>query len=247
MTAEREWAESFSVIPAVDVLAGSAVRLVRGAFDAIAYEGGDPVALAARFADAGAPLVHLVDLEGARGGRVRPELVATVVAAVGPATAVQASGGVRSPADAGRLLDAGAARVVVGTAAFAQPDALRDFVDALGERLVVALDVRAGRIAVAGWTRDSALAVEEAASRCAEAGVPRVLCTAIERDGTLSGPDTELLKRVRVRAGFPVLAAGGVRDADDLRAIAATGCEGAIVGRALGDGTLATAGLWPTP
>lgn len=238
---------AFSVIPAVDVLAGSAVRLVRGAFDAVAYDGGDPLALAARFAEAGAPLVHLVDLDGARRGHVRPELVAAVAAAVGPATAVQASGGVRSPGDAERLLEAGAARVVVGTAAFARPAALAELVRALGERLVVALDARAGRIAVAGWTRDSALAVEEAASRCAQAGVVRVLCTAIDRDGTLAGPDTELLRRVRVRAAMPVLAAGGVRDAGDLRAIAEAGCEGAIVGRALGEGTLPTAGLWRAP
>lgn len=235
------------MIPAVDVLGGSAVRLVRGAFDAIAYEGGDPVALAVRFAEAGAPLVHLVDLEGARAGRVRPELVRAVAAAVGPATAVQASGGVRSPADAERLREAGAARIVVGTAAFARPGALSELVRAVGERLVVALDARAGRIAVAGWTRDSALGVEEAASRCAEAGVARVLCTAIDRDGTLSGPDTDLLRRVCARAGAPVLAAGGVRDADDIRAIAATGCEAVVVGRALGEGRLATAGLWRAP
>jgi phosphoribosylformimino-5-aminoimidazole carboxamide ribotide isomerase len=227
----------FAVIPAIDVLGREAVRLTQGAFDRVSVRAGDPEALAQRFAAAGAGLLHLVDLEGASPGRWRPHLVAAVAGAARPAK-VQAAGGIRSPEDAERLLDAGAARVVVGTAAFAGPGALARYAGELGDKLVVALDARGGRIAVAGWERDTGLPVEEAAGRCAEAGVARLLCTAIERDGMLAGPDLELLRAVRARSGLPVLAAGGVATPADLDALDAAGCEGAIVGRALLDGSL---------
>jgi phosphoribosylformimino-5-aminoimidazole carboxamide ribotide isomerase len=217
------------------VLRGEAVRLERGRFDAVTVRRPDPVALARELAGAGATLIHLVDLDGARSGRVRPELVAAVAAAAAPAL-VQASGGIRSAGDAELLLAAGAARVVVGTAAFAEHDAISRLVAALEDRLVVALDVRDERIALSGWTQTSLLSVEEAAERCAEAGVARLLCTAIDRDGTLAGPDLELLARVRTSSGLPLLAAGGIRSERDLEAVARAGCEGAIVGRALLEG-----------
>jgi phosphoribosylformimino-5-aminoimidazole carboxamide ribotide isomerase len=231
----------FLVIPAVDVLGDEAVRLERGRYDAVTVRRPDPLALARELAEDGAELIHLVDLDGARSGQVRPELVAAVAEAAAPA-AVQASGGIRSTRDAESLLAAGAARVVVGTAAFGEPDALEGFATALGERLVVALDVRGDRVAVAGWTQ-SALLLDEAVARCLEAGVPRLLCTAIERDGTLGGPDLELLARVQTRSGVPVLAAGGIRSPSDLAAIADLGCEGAIVGRALLEGAISLLGV----
>jgi phosphoribosylformimino-5-aminoimidazole carboxamide ribonucleotide (ProFAR) isomerase len=155
---------------------------------------------------------------------------------------VQASGGVRSVADARALVDAGAARVAVGTAAFAG-EALSDLVNSLGERLVVALDVRGGRVAIAGWTETADIEAGEAADRCREAGVARLLCTAVDRDGTLSGPDLELLAEVRGRFGGPVLSAGGIRSEAHLAAVARAGAEGAIVGRALIDGSLPLAVL----
>jgi phosphoribosylformimino-5-aminoimidazole carboxamide ribotide isomerase len=223
------------VIPAVDVLGTEVVRLEQGRYDAVTLRRPEPLALTRELAEAGAELIHLVDLDGARSGRVRLKLVAAVAEAAAPAK-VQASGGIRSTVDARRLLAAGAARVVVGTAAFAEPDALEQLTDALGERLIVALDVRGDQIAVAGWTRTSALSVDEAIARCREAGVRRLLCTAVERDGTLGGPDLELLSRVCAESGLPVLAAGGIRSPEDLEAVAATGCEGAIVGRALLEG-----------
>jgi phosphoribosylformimino-5-aminoimidazole carboxamide ribotide isomerase len=226
--------EAFAIIPAVDVLGDEAVRLRQGRYDEVVNRPGDPVTVAAGLARAGASLIHLVDLDGARSGRVRPELVARVLEAARPAR-VQASGGIRSLADAEALLAAGAARVVVGTAAFAAPDAAVACASALGERLVVAVDVRDGRVKVAGWTEDGGLPVEDAVRRCAAAGVPRILCTAVERDGTLAGPDLDLLGRV-CTGGVPVLAAGGIRSEDDLRAVEAAGCEGAIVGRALLEG-----------
>jgi len=215
------------VIPAVDVLGTGAVRLKRGDYADVVERPGDAVDLARRFAAAGAGRIHLVDLDGARSGRVRPELVRVVAAAVAPAR-LQASGGIRSTDDALALLDAGADRVVVGTAAFPDPG---PWAAALGERLVVALDVRDGRLRTAGWT-EPGLELGEALDLARDAGVGRVLCTAIDRDGTLGGPDVALVAEVAA-TGMAVLAAGGIRSPADVAAVARAGAEAAIVGRAL--------------
>jgi phosphoribosylformimino-5-aminoimidazole carboxamide ribotide isomerase len=229
--------EAFQLLPAVDVVGEEAVRLRRGAFDSVVSRAGSPAELVARYAEARPPLIHVVDLDGARDGAIRPGLVRALVEAAG-ATPVQASGGIRSLADAEALLEAGAARVVVGTAVLAGDDALGDFAAALGEQLVVAVDARGGRVAVAGWTRTSELSPEELAERCRAAGVRRLLCTAIDRDGTMGGPDLDLLARVRERSGLPVLAAGGIRSEEDLTALDALGLEGAVLGRALLEGAI---------
>lgn len=224
------------VIPAVDVLGGAAVRLRRGAFDDVALRLGDPVGIVRDLVAAGARLVHVVDLDGARSGRLSPSLFARVAEAAAPAR-IQASGGVRSVTDAEALVAAGAARVLVGTAAVTEPGP-EAFADALGERLVVALDARDGRVSIRGWTALTGERVEHAAARCARAGVPRLHCTAVERDGMLSGPDTELLASIVAASGLPVVAAGGIATTGDLEAVAAAGCEAAVVGRALFEGSL---------
>lgn len=241
-----EHGAAFQVIPAVDVLGDEAVRLERGEFERVVARDANPVALVERLVAAGARLIHVVDLVAARSGGVRPELVSRLAAAASPA-GVQAAGGVRSPSDAERLLGVGAARVVIGTAAFAGPRALNRYTAALGDRLVVAIDVRDGLVAVRGWEQTTGLTVAEAIARCVQAGVPRLLCTAIERDGTLGGPALDLLADVRERSGLPVLAAGGIRSAPDLAAVAAAGCEGAIVGRAVLEGLLPLPLLSPRP
>jgi phosphoribosylformimino-5-aminoimidazole carboxamide ribotide isomerase len=224
----ERWLEAgIEVIPAVDVLGEGAVRLHQGAYNAVVERAGDPVELARSFAAEGARRIHLVDLDGARAGRVRPELVREVAAAVSPAS-LQASGGIRSLDDARLLLAAGAGRVVVGTAAFPDPAPWAE----LGEQVVVALDVRSGQVRTAGWTEGSGLTVDDAAGRCRAAGITRVLCTAIDRDGTLAGPDLDLVRQV-TGSGLRVLAAGGVRSPEDVAALAAAGAEAAVIGRAL--------------
>src|SRR5580765_246661 len=219
------WFEQrIEVIPAVDVLGTEAVRLHQGDYEDVVERADKPAALAARWVAAGARRVHLVDLDGARSGQARPELVATVAARIAP-TPLQASGGIRSLDDARALLAAGADRVVVGTAAWPDPTQWLE----LGGALVLALDVRDGRVRARGWTEDAGLTFDEALERAAGA---RVLVTAIDRDGTLAGPDLGLVERAAA-AGLRVLAAGGVRSPDDVDALAAAGAEAAVVGRAL--------------
>jgi phosphoribosylformimino-5-aminoimidazole carboxamide ribotide isomerase len=223
MAFEFKWFDGpIEVIPAVDVLGEEAVRLHQGNYDAVVERASDPAALARRWAGAGARRIHLVDLDGARSGRVRPELVRAAAEARLP---VQASGGIRTLDDARALLDAGADRVVVGTAAWPDPTPWFE----LGEALVLALDVRDGQVRAAGWTESAGISLAAALEVVSNR---RVLATAIDRDGTLAGPDLELVAAA-VAAGARVLAAGGVRSPSDVHALAAAGAEAAVVGRAL--------------
>jgi phosphoribosylformimino-5-aminoimidazole carboxamide ribotide isomerase len=213
---------AIEVIPAVDVLGDDVVRLRQGDYDDVVERAADPTAVAARAVEAGARRIHLVDLDGARRGVVRPDLVRTVAAAGVP---VQASGGIRSLADAKALVDAGADRVVVGTAAWPDPERWR----VLGEALVLALDVRGGELRRSGWTAGAGITFADALER---ASGTRVLVTAIDRDGTLAGPDTDLVVQAAA-AGLRVVAAGGVRTPQDVDALALAGAEAVVVGRAL--------------
>src|SRR3954447_5942864 len=171
--------QEIEVIPAVDVLGEDAVRLERGDYDAVVERAGDPAAPAHRWGEAGARRLHLLGRDGARSGRTRPELVRAVS---GLGVPVQASGGIRSLADARALLDAGADRVVVGTAAWPDPAPWFE----LGEALVLALDVPHGEERAAGWPVGTGLRFEDALASAREG---RMLVTAIDRDGTLAGPD----------------------------------------------------------
>jgi phosphoribosylformimino-5-aminoimidazole carboxamide ribotide isomerase len=228
--------QEFAIVPAVDVLDGRAVRLERGDYDAVAAEAGDPFELIARVAAARPPLVHVVALGAARDGGVPLELARRAVDAAAPVP-VQLGGGVRSVADAEALLDAGVARVLVGTAAFGLIP-LEEFVAALDDRLVVAVDVADGVVRTAGWLGSSELTTMDALDRCTAAGVTQILCTAIARDGTLSGPDLDLLREARAGFGGSLLAAGGIRDAADVEAVRQAGANGVVVGRALLEGSL---------
>lgn len=222
-------AHKLEPIPAIDVLEGRVVRLREGRREAVTLEGGDPVDLARRFAAEGARRLHLVDLDGAFSGEPSLELVSRVAAAGG--LPLQVGGGYRTVELAEAALAAGADRVMVGTAAL-QPGFLEEAVPRLGDGLVVAVDARDGRVAVDGWTRVAEATAADLARRCAELAVARLLVTSTRRDGSLAGPDVELLREV-LAAGLPVIAAGGVSSLDDLRTLQELGCEGAICGSAL--------------
>lgn len=221
--------KDFTVYPAIDVLEGRAVRLSEGRRERVTIEAGDPAELAARWSTEGATWLHLVDLDGAFSSSPSTELVRRVAAA---GVRVQVGGGYRSVGAIEAGLAAGATRVLVGTAALS-PGFLDDAAARFGEALVVAIDARDGSVAVEGWTEATDVSPAELARRCAQAGVARLLVTSTGRDGSLAGPDLELLEEVLEASGLPVLAAGGISSLDDLRAVRELGCEGAVAGTAL--------------
>jgi phosphoribosylformimino-5-aminoimidazole carboxamide ribotide isomerase len=221
--------------PAIDIRGGSAVRLLQGDYTRETAYDADPVEAAERWAEEGAEFLHVVDLDGAREGAPRNrEAVGRIAAAVG--CPIQVGGGLRDPGSVAAVLEAGAERAVIGTAALRDPDFLDTMIEAHGERIVVSVDARDGRVALAGWmeagTEDAAEAVAGLASR----GVIRFLCTAIEVDGTMEGPALSELGRVAAATEATVIASGGVGSVSDLEALAQTAppnVEGVIVGRAL--------------
>jgi len=215
------------------------VRLSQGRREAVTIEGGDPVELARRLRSEGARRLHLVDLDGAFSGTPTLDLVERVAAAGG--LPLQVGGGYRSHDAIASALAAGADRVMVGTAALS-PAFLAEAATRFGDGLVVAIDVRDGEVAVDGWTRRSGTTAAALAADCSATGVKRLLVTSTARDGSLSGPDVELLAEV-LEAGVPVIAAGGISSVDDLLQVRGLGCEGAVAGSALLSGrfTLAEA------
>lgn len=219
------------VIPAIDVLEGRAVRLTQGDYDRVSIDAGDPLELVREAARLSPPFVHVVNLGAARDGGAPVELARAAVAAAAPVP-VQLGGGVRSVADVGALRAAGVARVMIGTAAFGET-ALEEFGD-----VVVAVDVKDGIVRTRGWRDSSGLTTRAALARCTAAGITKILCTAVDRDGTATGPDLDLLREARRLFGGEILAAGGVRDAADVDAVAALGIDGVVVGRAWLEGTL---------
>ena len=233
---------SFELIPAIDLLGGRSVRLApEGRFDAAPLHEDDPGARAARFVAAGAPRLHVVDLDGARAGEPRNrEAIVRILAAAGDRP-VQVGGGIRTLAAVEETLALGADRVVLGTIALRDPALVREAGARFPGRVAVGLDARGGRAAVSGWLETSETDAVEVAKRFADAGVAALVYTDIGRDGTLAGPDLEATARLAEAAGLPVIASGGVGSEDHVRAaarLAPRGVAGIIVGRALFTGAL---------
>lgn len=217
------------VIPAVDVLDGHAVRLMRGDYSKVTHYADDPMAVVEMWAEEGAGLVHVVDLEGARTGTLNSELVERL-GSLG--VAMQYGGGIRTAEAAEAALSAGILRVVAGSVLLG--DHADDFVSRLQPELIVAaIDVRSGRARGSGW-RDDGVQAGEAVDRLLSMGLTAILVTGIETDGTMSGPDLSLLEEIRSTAlDCELIASGGVGSLDDLDAVAAIGADAVVVGRAL--------------
>lgn len=232
------------VIPAIDLREGQVVRLRQGDFAHGRRFDAEPVALAARYAQAGARWLHLVDLDGARAGAPRQLDLITRIAAVVPQ--LQCGGGVRNAADVQRLLDAGVARVVVGSLAARDPARVGQWLARFGsERLCIALDLRLGadgrwRPAVDAWQATSEVEFPDLVEHLLGAGLRHVLCTDIEHDGMRAGPNTTLYRVLAARwPGIDWIASGGVRDRADVAALAASAVAACVAGTALLEGTLA--------
>ena len=223
---------TLTLLPAVDVADGQAVRLVQGAAGTeTAY--GDPVEAALAWQDGGARWIHLVDLDAAFGRGSNAELLADVVARLD--VAVELSGGIRDDESLTRALATGAARVNIGTAALEDPEWCDRVVGEYGERVAIGLDVRGRTLAARGWTRDGG-DLFEVLARLNKAGCARYVVTDILKDGMMRGPNLDLLRDVCAHTSAPIIASGGVSTLEDLRALAtleAAGVEGVIAGKAL--------------
>jgi 1-(5-phosphoribosyl)-5-[(5-phosphoribosylamino)methylideneamino] imidazole-4-carboxamide isomerase/N-(5'phosphoribosyl)anthranilate isomerase len=223
---------SLILLPAVDVAGGKAVRLVQGAAGSeTSY--GDPVEAAFAWQSAGAEWLHLVDLDAAFGRGTNADLLAQVTGKLD--IKVEMSGGIRDSDSLERALGTGCARVNIGTAALEQPDWVAEIIAKHGEKIAVGLDVRGTTLAARGWTQQGG-ELYETLERLDAEGCSRYVVTDVLKDGTLRGPNLDLLKSVCARTDAPVVASGGVSCLDDLRALASltdVGVEGAIVGKAL--------------
>jgi phosphoribosylformimino-5-aminoimidazole carboxamide ribotide isomerase len=237
---------SFDILAAIDLRGGKVVRLRQGDFAREDVFSDDPIEVGERFVDAGVRWLHVVDLDGARTGAPHHgTVIGTLLARLGARVAIEVGGGVRDEARARELLDAGARRIVLGTAALSGPALTREIVVTHGvDSVAVAIDVRAGRAYGQAWGADAmGPPVDAAIERLASAGVRTFEVTAIERDGSLEGPDLELLAQaIRLGAG-DIIASGGIRSMADLEAVKGLGCRGAIVGRAIYEGRIALGDL----
>jgi phosphoribosylformimino-5-aminoimidazole carboxamide ribotide isomerase len=231
------------IYPAIDILEGKAVRLARGDFEARTIYDADPLEAARRWVQAGARVLHVVDLDGARSGSpVNLEQVERIAREV--EVPVQLGGGLRSVAAVRDAVSAGVTRVVLGTAAYTDVDFLDEVVAEHGDRVVVSVDTRDGRLASAGWLKQTEIPAEEVFERLGRRGVRSFVYSNIERDGMLSGPDLEEVRRIAGAVRGRFLYSGGIASTDDLEALARlrqVNLAGVIVGKALYEARLTIA------
>ncbi|MDI5922758.1 1-(5-phosphoribosyl)-5-[(5-phosphoribosylamino)methylideneamino]imidazole-4-carboxamide isomerase [Halomonas sp. LR5S13] len=229
------------VIPAIDLKDGKCVRLKQGRMDDATTYGDDPVAMAARWVEAGARRLHLVDLNGAfEGTPVNGEAV-TAIARAWPDLPIQIGGGIRSARTIEHYLEAGVSYVIIGTKAVKEPAFVGEMCKAFPGHVIVGLDARDGFVATDGWAEVSTVKATDLAKRFADDGVSSIVYTDIARDGMMSGVNVEATAQLAREGGLPVIASGGVTDLDDLRALIAAGepgILGAITGRAIYEGSL---------
>jgi phosphoribosylformimino-5-aminoimidazole carboxamide ribotide isomerase len=224
--------------PAIDIRGGRAVRLIQGDYEREKAYDDDPVVAARRWVDGGARWLHVVDLDGARAGEpVNLEHVRRVVAAVG--VPVQLGGGLRDSKKVEDAISSGAERVVLGTAAVRDPEMAAAIAAAYGDRVVVSVDARSGKVAAEGWTESFDLGTAEVVAALSERGIRRFVYTPVDVDGLMQGPDLESLREVARATDGELIYSGGVGSLEDLQALAELGLEnlgGVIVGRALYEG-----------
>lgn len=225
------------LFPAIDLIGGKAVRLVRGDYNQMTVYSDRPVEVARGFAKCGAGHLHVVDLEGARDGNT-PNL-STVKALIEECGLfVEIGGGIRSMETVKTYIDAGASRVIIGTAAVTDPDFLDRALDAYGEKIAVGVDIRDGMVAIKGWQEVSALACYDFCEQLQKKGVSTVICTDISKDGLLGGTNLALYADMAKRFDLNITASGGVSSLSDVQRLTDMGLYGAILGKALYTGDL---------
>lgn len=230
--------KTFTIYPAVDIRRGRCVRLLQGRADQETVYGRDPMEMARHWVEQGAKFLHIVDLDGAFSGRSEQHaVIEQIVRAVD--IPVQAGGGLRTDDDVERLLDAGVARVVLGTRAWAEPEKVRALVDQHGEKIAVGIDARGGWVQVRGWTETTSVRAVDFARQAEALGVKTLISTDTATDGMLKGTNTQAIDEICMAVRCDVIASGGVASAADVKELSALRRKnliGAIVGKALYEG-----------
>ncbi len=243
MEACKELFEKFTVVPSIDLKNGEVVRLLRGAMDQATVYGSDPAAVAGEFERQGAEIIHVVDLDGAIAGE--PKNLAAIRAIRSAVRCeLDVSGGLRTMDSIRKVIEAGATRVAIGSAAFLNPALLKDACAALPGKIFGSIDARDGKLAIKGWVETSALTVADAARRFREAGVAAAIVTDISRDGTEAGINVDSIRAAARSVGLPMIASGGVAslaDIANLKMLFSEGVVGVISGRALYEGRFTVA------
>ncbi len=225
------------ILPAIDILDGKAVRLYQGAYETAERVAEDPFCAAKGFEAEGAEYLHLVDLSGAKSGRAEGmELICAIARSVGMTTEV--GGGIRSMETVRGYLENGVDRVILGTAAINNKDFLKEALSVYGERIAVGIDARNGKVSVSGWTSDSDVDYIEMARECERLGVKNIIFTDISRDGSLKGPNFDMLKALSESVTCDITASGGIKSIDDIIRLKEMKLYGAICGKSLYSGTL---------
>ena len=226
------------ILPAIDILDGKAVRLYQGDYATAERVALDPVLAAKEFEAAGAKYLHLVDLSGAKSGKTDGyETIRKIADAVN--MKIEVGGGIRNLDTVKMYLEGGIDRVILGSAAVNDKAMLEKAVELYGDRIIVGIDARNGKVSVSGWTNDCDIDYVDMAKECEKIGVKNIVFTDISRDGSLKGPNTDMLKTLSSSVSCDITASGGIKTADDIRALKDMGLYAAICGKSLYSGTLA--------
>ena len=225
------------LFPAIDLIGGKAVRLVKGDYAQMTVYSDSPCDVAVSFERSGARFLHLVDLEGARdGSQTNLPTIREIIEKTG--LFVEVGGGIRSLETVERYIGVGADRVIIGTAAVTDPEFLEAAVAKYGDKIAVGVDIKDGYVAIKGWTEKSELSCFDFCERLSKLGVKTIICTDISKDGLLAGTNLELYRELSARFNMDITASGGVSSLDDVRKLAEMGMYGAILGKALYTGNV---------
>lgn len=226
-----------NIIPAIDLIGGKAVRLVKGDYDKVTVYSDDPASVAKSFERDGARFLHLVDLDGAKDGTTANfDTIKSIIEQTG--LSVEVGGGIRTLDRIEKYVNIGVDRVILGTAAVTDPDFLLKAVKQFGEKVVVGVDIKDGYVAIKGWTELSELSCFDFCRKLQNIGVKTVICTDVSKDGMMSGTNRELYRDLYDAFDLKIIASGGVSSMDDIKALSNMGLFGAIVGKALYTGAI---------
>ena len=226
-----------NLFPAIDLIGGKAVRLVKGDYAQVTVYSDSPVKVAKYFEECGAKYLHVVDLEGARDGSLTNlETIKDIIKNTG--LFVEVGGGIRSISTVKKYIEAGADRVIIGTAAVTDPEFLETAVKEYGDKIAVGVDIKDGMVAIKGWTETSALSCFDFCQTLSSMGIKTIICTDISKDGLLAGTNLELYSELSARFSMDITASGGVSTLDDVRKLSEMDMYGAILGKALYTGNI---------